>query len=127
MPKLRTLHIRNLPPTELNKSYLPTDYMIKGLAYAVLDAFTCGNSSTRQKSITTIAVGAPVYRDIHIGSSCLPSNLVRGFLQLRVYHVDHEYQSILGPSPVVTQVAKGTADDATTCVDKDILHKYWLA
>lgn len=101
--------------------------MIKGLANAVLDVFNCGNSSIRQNSLTTIALGAPVYRDIHMGSNCFPSDPVRDYLQLRVFHVDYGYQSVLGPSPVVTQVAKGTVDDATICVDKDLLQEYWLA
>ena len=127
MPKLRTLHIRNLPKTALTELCLPTDYLVRGIASAILDAYARGKLSNRRKSLTTIALGAPLYRDIHIGSNHFPKDPTRDFLQLRVYHVDYEYQSAIGPLPTVTQVAQGTADDATTCLDKDILHEYWLA
>lgn len=127
MPKLRTLHLRNLPRTDLTASFLATDYMVKGLASSVLDLYAGGKPSKGQKSVTTIALGAPIYRDTHIGSNYFPSDPVRDYLQLRVYHVDYKYQSAIGPSPTITQVAKGTAYDATTCQDKDILHEYWLA
>lgn len=100
--------------------------MVKSLASAIMDKYPPGKSSTCQKPLTTIAIGAPVYRDIHIGSNHFPRDSGRDFLQLRVYHVDHQYQSVLGPSPIVTQVAKGTADDAVMCLDKDLLNEYWL-
>ena len=127
MPKLRTLHLRNLPTTNVTESFLPTDYMVKSLASALLDSYARTKPSSLPKPLTTIALGHPLYRDIHIGSNHFPSDPIRDFLQLRVYHVDYRYRSVLGPSPTVTQVAKGTADDATTCLDKDILHEYWLA
>ena len=127
MRKLRTLHFRNLLKTDLTTSFLPTEYMVKGLASALLDVYVGDSPSNGQKSLTTVAFGAPVSRDIHIGSNHFPSDPVRDFLQLRVYHVDYKYQSVLGPSPTVTQVAKGIANGATTCLDKEVLHAYWLA
>lgn len=127
MPKLQTLHFRNLPKTSLTEIYLSTDHLVKGIASTILDAYARGKVSNRPKSLTTIALGAPLYRDIHIGSNHFPKDPTRDFLQLRVYHVDYKYQSAIGPLPIVTQVAKGTADAATTCLDKDILHEYWLA
>lgn len=126
-PKLRTLHLRNLPKTDLTSSFLPTDDIVKSLAFAIQDMYSRGKPPNRQMALTTIALGAPLYRDIHIGSNHFPSEPVRDYLQLRVYHVDYKCQSVLGPSPTVTQVAKGTADDATTCFDKDVLHEYWLS
>ncbi len=127
MPKLRTLHFRNLPKTDLTGSFLPMDYMVKSLASVILESHARGKSSSRQNPLTTIAFGAPVYSDIHIGSNHFFRNPVRDYLQLRVYHVDYKYQSVLGPSPTVTQVAKGIADDAAICHDKDLLNEYWLA
>ncbi len=128
MPKLRTLHFRNLPKIALTEiCLLPTDYLVKGIASAILDSYAHGKLSNRRGSLATIALGAPLYRDIHIGSNHFPNDLSRDFLQLRVYHVDYKYQSAIGPLPIVTQVAKGTADAATTWLDKDILHEYWLA
>ena len=127
MPKLRTLHLRNLPKTDLTACCVPIDYMVKGFASAFLELDTGGIPFKHQNSLNTIALGAPVYRDLHIGSNHFPRDPVQDFLQLRVYHVDYKYQSVIGPSPTVTLVAKGTADDATTCLDKEVLHEYWLA
>lgn len=127
MPKLRTLHFRNLPKTDLTTSFIPNDYMLKSFVSAFLGLDAGGKRSKRQKLLTTIAIGAPVYRDIHIGSNHFPSDPARDFLQLRVYHVDYKYQSVIGTSPTITLVARGTADDATTCLDKEALHEYWLA
>ncbi len=126
MPKLRTFHCRNLPEISLTESFQPMDYVVKSLASIFLD-HARGKSSSRQNPLTTIAFGVPVYSDIHIGSNHFFRHPVRDYLQLRVYHVDHKYQSVLGPSPTVTQVAKGIADDAAICHDKDLLNAYWLA
>ena len=127
MRKLRTLHLRNQPKTDLTKAFLATNYIVKGLASSILDWYAGGKPSEGHKSLTAIALGAPVYRDLHIGSNHFPRDPVQDFLQLRVYHVEYKYQSVIGPSPTVTLVAKGTADDATTCLDKEFLHEYWLA
>ena len=126
LPKLRTLHLRNLPKLDLTTSYLPTDYLVKGIASNMLDRYADGNPSNRRNSLITIALGAMLYRDVHIGSNYFPSDPVHDYLQLRVYHVDLSYQSVLGPSPTVTQVAKGFVDDVTMCSDKDLLSEYWL-
>lgn len=127
MKTLRTFHIRNLPEIDFNETYLPIVYAVQSLAKLIADILASGKKSDHLPLLDTIALGAPVYRDIHVGSNHFPSESVRNFLQLRVYHVDYGYQSVLGPSPTVTEVAKGTADDATTCIDKGILHEYWLA
>lgn len=127
MKTLRTLHIRNLPKSDLNAACLPTDYMVKSLATMVADILAKGIRSNHPPLLNTIAIGTPVYRDIYIGSNHFPHDPARDYMQLRVYHVDYKCQSILGTSPMVTQVAKGTADDAATCLDKDLLHDYWLA
>lgn len=101
--------------------------MVRGIASAIVDVYARGEPAARPNSLTTIALGAPVCGDIHIGSNHFPRDSVRDFLQLRVYHVDYRYPSALGPMYVVTQVAKGTAFDATACIDEDVLHQYWLA
>ena len=126
LPKLRTLHLRNLPKVDLTTSYLPIDYLVKGIASKILDRYADGKPSSRRKSLITIALGAVLYRDIYTGSNHFPRDPVHDYLQLRVYHVDLSYQSILGPSSTVTQVAKGFVDDVTMCFDKEVLSEYWL-
>ena len=127
LPKLRTLHLRNLPTTNLTESYLPVDYLVRGTACTVLDRYADNKSLNRRKSLITIALGASLYQDIVIGSNHFSSDPVHDYLQLRVYHVDFNYQSVLGPLPTVTQVAKGFIDAATMCSDKDLLRQSWLA
>ena len=126
LPKLRTLHLRNLPTIASTELYVSMDYLVKGIACTALDGYTGGKPSKRRKSLITIALGATVYRDIYTGSSHVNRDPVHDYLQLRVYHVDFSYQSVLGPSPTVTQVAKGFVDDATMCFDKELLCEYWL-
>ena len=126
LPKLRTLHLRNLPEIDWTESYLSTDYLVKGIACTILDRYADSKPSNGRKTLIAIALGEPLYRDFHIGSNHFPSDPVRDYLQLRVYHVDFNYQSLLGPSPTVYQVAKGFVDDATMCSDKELLCEYWL-
>ena len=127
LPKLRTLHLRNLPQIGLTTFYLPIDYLVKGIASNVLDSYANSNPFNCRNSLIKIALGASIYRDVHIGSNHFPSDLARDYLQLRVYHVDFNNQSVLGPSPTVAQVAKGFVDDATMCSDKELLCEHWLA
>ena len=125
LPKLRTLHLRNLPTIASVEFYIPMDYMVKGIACAALDGYTGGKPSERRKSLTTIALGAILCEDFDTDSSCVDLDPVHDYLQLRVYHVDLNYQSVLGPSPTATQVAKGFVDDATMCFDKELLCEHW--
>lgn len=127
LPNLRTLHLRNLPTTNLTETYLPVDYLVRGTACKVLDRYADSKSLNRQKSLVTIALGASLYQDTVIGSNHFSSDPVHDYLQLRVYHVDFNYQSVLGPLPTVTQVAKGFIDAATMCSDKELLRQCWLA
>ena len=99
------------------------DYLVKSIACIALDGYIGGKLSTCRKSLTTIALGAASFEDIY---ESVIYNRVQDYLQLRVYRVDLNYESVLGPSPTITQVAKGFVDDATMCFDKDLLSEYWL-
>lgn len=111
----------------LNESFLPTGFMVYGLATMVANFLAKGEQSDLSPLLDTIAFGVPVYRDIHIGSNHFPRDLVRDFLQLRVYHVDYNYQPVFRTNLVVTDLVKGSADDTSLCLDRDVLHQYWLA
>ena len=102
------------------------DYLVKAIAYTALDGYTGGKPSKRRKSLITIALGAADFEDIYEGTSRVIDDPVQDYLQLRVYHVDLSYQSVLGPSPTLTQVAKGFVDDAAMCFDKELLCEHWL-
>ena len=100
--------------------------MVRGIASGIVDVYARSGTSDHRRSLTTIALGTPVYGDIHIGSNHFPRDPVRDFIQLRVYRVDCRCPSALGSMDRVTQVAEGTAFDAAECVDEDVLHQYWL-
>ena len=100
----------------MNVAYQQTNYMVHSLATMVANILAEGKPSDHPPLLHTIALGVPVCRDIHIHSSYIPNDPVRDLLQLRAYHVDHKDQFVPGPSATVTLVAKGAADDATTCL-----------
>ena len=107
---------------------VPIDCMAKSLASAVLDTYLRSQPSNCQRPLTTIALGVPTYADVHIGCNHFRKDSIREYLQLRVFYVDYHYRSVRGPTPTVTEVATGVADDATMCVDQDFLNEsYWLA
>lgn len=124
MPDLEVLVIRNLPELKDGISAMPMEYFVKGLAAMFLDVV---NKKTKSASFKTIALGAPLYRDVNIGTHHVVHTPISDFLRFRVYNIDYEYPSPSGLSTVLSQVVTGaalSADDAL--MQKDILDDYWL-
>lgn len=111
MKRLQLLNIRNMP--ELPAAYCPLalDYTLKGLATMFIDIADTKRNPKCTPLLKIIAIGAPLYRDNRIGTNQFPDNHVVDFLQLRVYHVDYDYQSGGTHQYVLSQVAKGTQNE----------------
>ena len=126
MPRLETLNIRNLPVIKgrpKRRPTMPMDYYVKGLAAMIVDIATEGRKST----LKTIAIGAPFYRDIYIGTHHITHTPVSDLLSLRVYSIGYNYQSPSGLSPVLSQIIKGAAYiSEEELYPKDLLYDYWL-
>ena len=107
MPYLKALNIRNLPELS-ERPEMPMDYFVKGLAAMFVDFI----NKERKPSLTTVALGAPLYRDIHISTHHIVHTPASDFLRFREYHIDYNYRSPAGVSPVLSEVIKGAA---STC------------
>ena len=102
---------------------MPMDYYVKGLAAMVVDFANI----RRKPTLKTIAIGAPFYRDIYIGTHHVNSTAVSDLVSLRVYSIDYNYLSPSGPSPVLNQIITGAAyDSEEELYPKDLLYDYWL-
>lgn len=125
MPKLKILVIRNLPELKGGISAMPMDYFAKGLATMFLDVVSKKRKSTFFK---TFALGAPLYRDINIGTHHVDHTPVSDFLRFRVYNVDYNYPSPNGLSTVLSEVAKGAAVSVDELLMQELLlmNDYWL-
>ena len=122
MLSLEVLNIRNLPEIK-GRLPMPMDYYTKGLAAMVVDSMDL----TREMTLKTIAIGAPFYRDIYIGTRHIVHTPVSNFLSLRVYSIDHNYLSPSGLSSVLSQIMQGAAYfSEEELYPKDLLHDYWL-
>ena len=122
LPRLEALNIRNLPEIK-GKPTMPMDYYAKGLAAMFVDIV----NATRKSTLKTIAIGAPFYRDIYIGTHHVKHTSVSNFLSLRVYSIDYNYLSPSGPSPVLSQIIRGAAYvSEEELYPKDLLYDYWL-
>ena len=122
MPCLKALNIRNLPEIK-GSPIMPMDYYAKGLAAMVVDIA----NTTRKSTLKTIAIGAPFFRDLYIGTLHVTHTPVSDLQLLRVYSIDYNYPSPSGPSPVLSQIIKGAAyitEDES--YPKDLLYDYWL-
>ena len=102
---------------------MPMDYYAKGLAAMIVDIANKGQKPT----LKTIAIGAPFYGDIYIGTHHLIHTPLSDLLSLRVYSIDYNYLSPSGPSPVLSQIVKGAAySSEEELYPKDLLYDYWL-
>ena len=122
MPDLATLNIRN-PPTFCENAPMPMDYFVKGLAAMVVDIVT----QRGKTSLGTIALGAPFYRDLTVGTHHVVHTDLSDLLRLRVYHIDQNYRSPTGLSPVLSEITMG----AVCSTEEDLypshlLDSYWL-
>ena len=128
MTKLESFSIRNMPVIDESMLYaMPSDYILKGFAARFIDIVMSGRFSGSRPALNTMSIGAPLYRDLHIGASPFSGSLVADFLQLRIYHVDCSYQALGVPSITLTQVAKGTPDEALRLGVNTFSHSsYWL-
>ena len=126
MPCLETLNIRNLPGIR-GRPIMPMDYYAKGLAAMIVDSA----NESRKSSLRTIAIGAPFYRDIYVGTHHVihtsANYRLNDLLSLRVYSIDYNYLSPSGLSPVLSQIIKGAAySSEEELYPKDLLYDYWL-
>lgn len=125
MPCLEVLNIRNLPQLSARLPMPHMDYFVKSLATMFVDTVNKDREST---FIKTIALGAPLYRDLLIGAHALPDTVLSDFLRFRVYSVDYRYPSPTGLSTVLSEVAKGAAVSADeTFTHKKLQNDYWLS
>lgn len=123
MPQLQVLNIRNLPILSGNCA-MSMDHFVKGLAAMFLDVVNRKKEST---FFDTIAIGAPLWRDINIGTHHVAHTPVSDFLRFRVYKVDYDYPSPSGLSTVLSEVAKGAAVSADEAFTHDyLLYYYWM-
>ena len=122
MPYLKALNIRNLPELT-GRAAMPMDYFVKGLAAMFVDIISKGWKPT----LTSVALGAPLYRDIVIGTHHIVHTPVSDLLCFRIYHIDYHYRSPAGASPVLSETVKGAA---STCEEssytRQFLSMYWL-
>lgn len=125
MPCLEVLNIRNLPQLSARLPMPHMDYFVKSLATMFVDTVNKERESTLL--LKTVAVGAPLYRDLLIGTHALPDTVLSDYVRFRVYSVDYRYPSPTSFSNVLSEVAKGaavSADEAFT--HKKLLNDYWL-
>ena len=123
MPYLEVLNIRNLPEISV-KTAMPMDYFVKGLAATFVDIVNKERKSTLLK---IVALGAPLYTDMKIGTHHIVHTDVSDLVRLRVYSVDYDYPSPSGLAPVLSQIVKGAAcntDDGLS--QSELLYDYWL-
>ena len=129
LKNLESLCIRNLPiidrPSASQASYLSLDHMLKGYAARFMDIVNLGRRPDSCPLLKTFSIGALLYTDLIADTSLRTGP---GCLRLRVYQVDYSYQSLSGPSIVLTQIAKGTPSEASRLgVDTFSMWSYWLA
>ena len=122
MPRLETLNIRNSPEIK-GRLTIPEGYYAKSLAAIIVDI-----ANERQEStLKMIAIGAPFYRDIYMGTHHINHTPVSDLVSLRVFSIDYNYLSPSGLSPVLSQIIKGAAYiSEEELYPKDLLYDYWL-
>ncbi|MCJ1266130.1 mitochondrial splicing system protein [Lobaria immixta] len=130
---LRTLHIRNLPPLgkEDGRSTWPgvsDDERSEGFVLRLLRAMM-RYCPELPPNLETIALGILRYKDVCAGKAARHDNeRLDEFLKLRVYHVEYQRNFQGDYIPIITFIAKGTADAIQdTCPKIKILQSYWMA
>ena len=123
MPHLETFNIRNLPAISGSVA-MPMDYFVKGLAVMFVDV---ANKGRILCPIGTIALGAPFYRDIDIGTHHVVHTDLSDYLRFRVYGVEYNYPSRMGRSPILREIVKGAANTSEEQFShENLLYSYWL-
>ena len=122
MAQLEVFNIRNLPVFS-GKAAIPMDYFVKGAAAMFVDIV----SKVGRSSLRTIALGAPLYRDVYIGTHHVVHTPVSDLLRFRVFSIDYNYSSPSGLSPVLSQIIKGAEDRSNGDLFPSwLLQGYWL-
>ena len=104
---------------------IPQEYLYKSLAQGFMDKMA--EAPDFYQHLRTIAVGAMTYSDRKIGAASFPSEDLRDFLRLRIYHVDYLNVYPAGLLTILSLVGKGTADLADgVCKETEIFDMYWL-
>ena len=123
MPHLEAFNIRNLPAIS-GSVVMPMGYFVKGLAAMFVDI---ADKAKRLCPIRTIALGAPFYRDIDIGTHNVVHTDLSDYLCFRVYDVDYNYPSRMGRPPILCEIVKGAANNSEEQFPyENLLYSYWL-
>ena len=103
---------------------MPMDYFVKGLATMFVDIAT---KQGRLDSLRAIALGAPLYRDLHIGTHHVIHTDLSDYLRFRVYIIDHIHSSPIGTSPVLREIVRGAAYTSEEQFwEACLFDNYWL-
>lgn len=118
MSSLEVLNVRNLPESyHLAMPY----FVVKNFAARLVDIVKQNRQSTLLK---TVALGALLYKDVHIGTHHLTHTPLSDFLRFRVYSIDYNYPS---PTAVLTEVINGAAISSDEAFrHTKLLKYYWL-
>lgn len=123
MPHLEVFNIRNLPEIS-GRFAMPMDYFVKGLAAMFVDIAT---KKGTLRSLRTIALGAPLYRDLHIGTHHVVHTDLSDYLRFRVYNIDYIHPSPIGMCPVLREIVRGAAHTSEEQLyEQHLLNNYWL-
>ena len=127
LSQLQTLNIRNLPVATTSKTWLPNDYMMEGLATMLLNIATKNARTAQALALKTVAIGAPTYGSVRVGTNHYTPSSTSDFLQLRIYHVNYGCQYRDSLSPKLHLIARGTPADAWGNAENlNIFTLYWL-
>ena len=128
MSRLRLFNVCNMPEIEdPDDPTPPVDYTLNSSAALLVDTVNSGMPQGLPHQLHTLVIGASLYKDVKIGASEFPGNALADFLQFRVYHVDHSYQTPVGRSTVVSLMAKGTTSEMRNLGIRDFPKwLYWL-
>lgn len=124
MPNLEVLSIRNLPELKGGISTLLMDYFVQSVAAMFVNVV---NKKRKSASFEFIALGAPLHRDVNIGTHHVAHTPVSDLVRFRVYKVDYKHPSPSGLSIVLSEVVNGAALSAEeTFPHEHLLEDYWL-
>lgn len=123
MSALEVLNIRNIPQSKRRLTMPHVDYFVKSLVAMFVDIMNKDRESTL---LQTVAIGAPLYKDIHIGTHHLTHTAISDFVRFRVYSIDYKYPSPIGRSTVLIEVVDGAAIIAEDFRHTKLLDYYWL-
>lgn len=77
--------------------------------------------------LRALAIGASTYGNTKVGTYHYPCHKTADYLRLRIYHVEHGWQTQNAMLSKLHLIAKGTPADAEGFVDHpEIFDTYWL-